>query len=257
MSDGCFVAWSFWLEPVSGFLRRWRWASCNRTVAAVFQHVAGNASRRTPVQHRRHATASPQITAKAMRFGDFRQQQGNLLSLGGGQSWRSTGGLPRCQAMFALIADQFQPLIYRALGQTERCGNVSLFPALLLQVPSPSPTNLTPIRGLDGAHGANHYQKLTTAPLAIFARVSSKHSGSLPWYQPGTTNAASQNEITPHNPHRRQRHRFRHDAKTAGETRVAFCQHVGTWHHPSELALSLRHSAHRLSSGPEFPPCYR
>lgn len=57
-----------------------------------------------PLQDGRHAPASPQITTKAERGGAFRQQRGKLLALSGGQSWRSTGGLPRGQALGTVFA---------------------------------------------------------------------------------------------------------------------------------------------------------
>ena len=114
----------------------------------------------------RHAPSSPDVAAKAMSLGSLRQEHGNPFPLSRRQLWRSPGRFSRGQTLFALLAGQLQPLTHGSLGHTERRGNVALFPALLFQVPGPSPTNLTPIRGFGGFHAAKCYHKTTSAPLA-------------------------------------------------------------------------------------------
>ena len=104
-------------------------------------------------QNRRHPTAIPHIATKSIRFGPFCQKSRNLLLLLFAQLRFSPWVLPSRQGLFALFAATFESLAHGPFRHTECFGDISLLPALVLQVPGSSATNLTPIRGLLGAHG--------------------------------------------------------------------------------------------------------
>ncbi len=61
------------------------------------------------------------------------------------EAWGSTGRRAGAQGFHAAVARTSQPLADGTLGDTERLSNLTLFPVLLVQLPSTKATALAPI----------------------------------------------------------------------------------------------------------------
>jgi hypothetical protein len=142
------------------------------TRAAACRRVAANASRRTPA------------TARPPRAAGSRGGRGNRRPrLRSPAAWESAAVASRSVAAVAPTPSAPPSRLCPVRGpasatdsrHAEGCGHVPLLPALLFQVPGPSPTNLTPIRGRVCVHAANGYHKSTTTPLATSLRISGSH----------------------------------------------------------------------------------
>lgn len=91
-----------------------------------------NSRSKTAATRRRFHTSPRNPYASA----PFCQKSRNLLLLLFAQLRFSPWVLPRCQGLFALFAATFEPLAHGPFRHTECFGDISLLPALVLQVPS-------------------------------------------------------------------------------------------------------------------------
>ncbi len=83
------------------------------------------------------------------------------------EAWGSTGRRAGAQGFHAAVARTSQPLADGTLGDTERLGNLTLLPALLVQLPSTKATALAPIPwNISPVHGP--YATMSTAQYYAF-----------------------------------------------------------------------------------------
>jgi hypothetical protein len=90
---------------------------------------------KSPANDRCHASAGPELPPEAAGFGAPMRELGQINQLFGGQEAGSTGVPTRLQGLGATLAAMRHPLADGPLADAQRVGDLTLGPALLLEMP--------------------------------------------------------------------------------------------------------------------------